>query len=353
MDARQSEPVGSPGRQNQESTVNVREVTDIDCVDRDLFVYPDHHLEEDCSSETNSIFPENRIREDELAYFMAGIFVEPFYHNFDDLHTLGPDWWSFPTGNNRPQNHLREVSKNHAHSKTNSFLINPQLKFQKESDSSQLSNPSDLSDRVGCRCKKSKCLRLHCRCFNDLLYCFKNCRCLDCFNRLEHQRIRKFVVEKTIEISPTAFSPKIMKVNNDNPTSLHLKGCTCKSGCNRNYCECFKSQSRCSSLCKCTGCQNDYQAIDSKILATVPRPKRAKGRLSIKTVPLQKPPKVLFNTEDFSFGDTQQEGTRNDLDDTDLRSKNDSRCTDFMQRDTKTIINFENYKRVKLQTLKY
>jgi hypothetical protein len=41
--------------------------------------------------------------------------------------------------------------------------------------------------------------------------------------------------------------------------------CTCtKSGCNKNYCECFKNGQKCSSLCRCISCENNNDIINKK-----------------------------------------------------------------------------------------
>ena len=41
--------------------------------------------------------------------------------------------------------------------------------------------------------------------------------------------------------------------------------CTCtKSGCNKNYCECFKNGNKCTSLCRCIDCENTEDNIKLK-----------------------------------------------------------------------------------------
>ena len=41
--------------------------------------------------------------------------------------------------------------------------------------------------------------------------------------------------------------------------------CTCtKSGCNKNYCECFKNGQKCTSLCRCISCENNDEISNKK-----------------------------------------------------------------------------------------
>ena len=97
-----------------------------------------------------------------------------------------------------------------------------------------------------CSCSKTKCNRKYCECYNSGNYCV-DCNCKDCNNR-----------------------PPVNSYTNKHPTDEQSKSkkekviCTCtKSGCNKNYCECFKIGQKCTSLCRCIGCENNDQ-IQSK-----------------------------------------------------------------------------------------
>lgn len=53
--------------------------------------------------------------------------------------------------------------------------------------------------------------------------------------------------------------PKIGKAQNQSDTlRRHTKGCNCKrSGCLKNYCECYEAKIVCSANCKCIGKLSD------------------------------------------------------------------------------------------------
>ncbi len=90
-----------------------------------------------------------------------------------------------------------------------------------------------------CSCSKTQCNRKYCECFNSGNYCI-DCNCKNCNNK-----------------------PPVNSYTNKHPddSSKSKKEkiiCTCtKSACNKNYCECFKSGQKCSSLCRCISCENN------------------------------------------------------------------------------------------------
>ena len=84
-----------------------------------------------------------------------------------------------------------------------------------------------------CCCTKTQCSRKYCECFNQGRYCV-DCDCKNCLNQL----------------------PKYSSTNIKNiPNKTVICTCT-KSGCNKNYCECFKNGEKCTSYCRCVNCEN-------------------------------------------------------------------------------------------------
>ena len=91
-----------------------------------------------------------------------------------------------------------------------------------------------------CNCQKTQCNKYYCQCYRENRYCF-NCNCVGCNN----QKPEFFASNK--------HDPD--EENNNKKNSLI--SCTCtKSGCNKNYCECYKSKIKCNEHCRCLNCDN-------------------------------------------------------------------------------------------------
>ncbi|GMH51566.1 hypothetical protein TL16_g01040 [Triparma laevis f. inornata] len=103
-----------------------------------------------------------------------------------------------------------------------------------------------------CKCRKSRCLKLYCDCFQAGNNCRQNCGCVECLNILEHSGkdgIRTNAVINALLRRPDAFEKRVRELGN---------GCGCKnSGCLKKYCECFREGNVCvADVCKCQGCKN-------------------------------------------------------------------------------------------------
>ncbi|XP_014477856.1 PREDICTED: protein lin-54 homolog [Dinoponera quadriceps] len=125
--------------------------------------------------------------------------------------------------------------------------------------------PNGIRPRKPCNCTKSQCLKLYCDCFANGEFCHL-CNCNNCSNNLGNEEERQRAIKSCLERNPNAFRPKIGKGRETgDDIRRHNKGCNCKrSGCLKNYCECYEAKIPCSANCKCIGCRNIEDPILEK-----------------------------------------------------------------------------------------
>ena len=114
------------------------------------------------------------------------------------------------------------------------------------------------SEKPGCKCRKTKCLKLYCRCFSAKEICHDGCMCdrKECKNTARNTQSRDSAIQIIRKRDSLAFNNKMRR------------GCRCvNSYCLKKYCVCFRAKIACEvGLCQCMGCRNGKIGMASATL---------------------------------------------------------------------------------------
>eukprot|EP00941_MAST-03F_sp_MAST-3F-sp1_P006010 g6010.t1 len=128
------------------------------------------------------------------------------------------------------------------------LTVSNDKRFHRKSPSKQKNRDPNV---IWCKCRKTACLKLYCRCFAAGIVCTDGmCTCGDdCANaRLDDPR--RLLAIESIKVR-----------NNGTFHKTQRKGCRCRnSKCLKKYCVCYAGKVKCQAeLCQCVDCANGLE----------------------------------------------------------------------------------------------
>ncbi|EAS00995.2 tesmin TSO1-like CXC domain protein (macronuclear) [Tetrahymena thermophila SB210] len=124
------------------------------------------------------------------------------------------------------------------------------ISLQEQTSSQQISSFTKVHVDTECNCQTTQCIKKYCSCYANNNFCVPSiCKCQSCMNTFQQS------YNSTSQKKPKLISSQ-KSLSQENATI----SCTCqKSFCKKQYCDCYKSGKKCSTLCKCQNCFNQGQ----------------------------------------------------------------------------------------------
>lgn len=165
-----------------------------------------------------------------------------------------------PRGNDR----LRTSPRIDHHKDGNATAVSAGLKRKARAGPTIPLGVANVHEKnAGCKCKKSKCVKLYCECFAGQSLCSdETCKCLGCSNMYEHNEHRREAIQTVLQKDALIFEKRSGSRMERRGRMLLSKlsrqtTCRCKkSRCIMRYCECFFLGAQCNQDCGCTDCRN-------------------------------------------------------------------------------------------------
>ena len=176
--------------------------------------------------------------------------VAPATGNPQNKINVPPNGSMYTLSPNANENINNKIINGGSQDKSN---INTNVNYQ---DYSNINYNRKNSKNVTCTCTRTQCQKKYCACYARGKPCI-GCDCKGCLN---NQRDKNTIYPEGGEIYNNN-NPKEEEINiNRNicqDSKSHSIVCNCtKSRCMKKYCECYKMNIPCGSLCRCIDCQN-------------------------------------------------------------------------------------------------